>query len=77
MSADQGPAKSQQVRCVGANLYLSPKPEDNVVQFRFTCVSAPLGHEGDQWFESAFVLYTNKPTAYEVGKLYTFSVEIK
>lgn len=66
------------VRCITANLQHSPKPEDNVVQYRFQQSVAPQGHPGDVFFESAFSLYF-KPgeMKFEVGKEYELALEVE
>lgn len=65
------------VRCVTANLQHSPKPEDNVIQYRFQQLNAPQGHPGDVFLESAVAVYLPKGgVAFEVGGEYELSLEV-
>lgn len=61
---------SCKVVCVGAQLQLSPKKEDQVTKFSFAPRSAPLGKPGDAWPESQVQLYEHDGGKYQVGQEY-------
>ena len=64
------------VRCVTANLQHSPKPEDNVVQYRFVQTKPPQGHPGDLFLEGAVAIYKAAPnTDFVVGNEYEMTLE--
>lgn len=68
---------SCKVKCVGANLHLSPKKEDEVTRFNFICFAPPVGLDGEIWPESQMQVWTKDHSRYTVGKSYEMYVEIK
>lgn len=65
------------VRCVTANFRPSPKPEDNVICYRFQQDQAPQGKPGDLLLESAVALYFHpNDRKFDVGTSYEISVEV-
>lgn len=64
------------VKCVGAQLLLSPKKEDQVTRFIFLPISAPFGKDGEVWPESQIQLWELDGGKYKVGQDYDLAVTV-
>ena len=67
---------TKQVRCVRSGVTKEAKPGGEIknrIWFVFTMDTE--AEDSDQWEYGGFNIYTDSPEEYEVGKLYTLTIE--
>lgn len=65
------------VRCVGANMIPSPKPEHNVTRYLFQSLALPKQEKGELWLDGALHVFVGTPGSYEIGREYDLVVELR